>query len=275
MFVVGMTLVAGALPATANAPPTAAADAPREALLDERVLFRDASVDPDGEIVAVAWEFSDGRTLEGSSVTKVLAYAGVHSITLRVRDDDGASAETTFEVLVHAPAMQGRATALRVGDATLGDTGEVRTTQHEDHADAVGEAGRGQLRVAALETSLRTLEHRAVARADIGWAYIPVPIGYVLLTGIEAEAIVGCAYPTIANAKFTQLRLNDGPLVPPGDVAPNTHVALPGGGSLTLNAQEWVGDKLAVTASRHVAADGVVTELARAEAGVSHCPFAG
>lgn len=196
-------------------------------------------------------------------------------MTLRVRDDAGAVASLDVTILVRAPLMQGRAFALEGPDgATFADTGDVETTQQTDHADAVGTFSHGAIRVAGLDASLRTLDARTVARATVESVHVPVPIGYVLVTGIESEAIVGCDFPLMRSVKITQLRLNDAPLVPPGEVPPNTSVALPDGGTLTLNVQERAGDRLASIALRLTDATGArVLEVAHAEAGVTYCPF--
>lgn len=276
-----LVLLASAMPfATGNAPPVPVAEHPTESVLGEPVAFTSQSYDPDGSIVATSWEFSDdGRIYAGSSVVKVLQFAGLHTIVLRVTDDLGAVASREIQVLVHAPIMGGRATAVRAGGATLADTGDVSTTQQETETAADGELRNGGIRIARLSSEVITISDaqgpRAVARADVGYVYIPVPVGYVLVTGIEAESIVGCRFPTIVNAKFSQIRLNDGtPVGLAGDVPPNTQIALPGVGTLVLNAQETTPDgRLAVTALRLVTPAGV-TEVARAEAGVEHCPYA-
>lgn len=263
-----------ALPlAHANAPPTAVADAPSESVLGEPLTFTDLSFDPDGAVVRSEWEFSDGRTLVGRSVTRVLGYAGPHTITLRVTDDSGATASTEVLVVVHAPLMHGRAYALDSPAGAFADTGDVATEQHSTTAAPLGEARHGQLRVAGLDAELRTVENRAIARASVGYVYVPLPIGYLLLTGIESETLATCE-GTMRTAKFTQVRLNDAPLVPPGEVAPNTLVPIPGGGMLVLNAQDAPSaDRLGVTAARLLLPGAAPVDLAHAEAGVTHCPY--
>ncbi|HLE95851.1 MAG TPA: PKD domain-containing protein [Candidatus Thermoplasmatota archaeon] len=273
--VVGL-LASALLPlAHANAPPAVSwTVSPTHALLGEPVTFTDTSVDPDGTIVEVVWEFSDGRSVSGSSVTKSFDFPGRHETRLAVTDDAGATVLVAFEVVVLPTLMEGRASALRVGESRHADTGDVSTDQHSDHEAAVGEARNGGLHASGLLAELLTLDRRAVARADVAYVKIPVPIGYVLATGIEAEAIVGCAYPTILNAKFTQLRLNDGPLVPPGSFAPGTRIDLPGGGSVLLDVRESSAPgRLSVTAMRVDVPGAPPVEVARAEAGVRDCPY--
>lgn len=281
LVLTAVLLVAGVPFASGNAPPVAVANVQATALVGEPIAFVSASYDPDGAIVSTTWEFSDdGRTYSGASVTKVLLFPGLHTIVLRVRDDLGATASKDVQVLVQAPLMKGRATAVRAGDTTLADTGDVSTSQQITQTAAEGELRNGGIRFARLSSEVHTVSDsqgpRAVARADVGYVHIPLPIGYVLVTGIEAEAIVGCSFPTLVNAKFGQIRLNDGnQLGVAGDVPANTQVPLPGVGALVLNAQEMTADgRLAVTALRLETPAGV-TEVARAEAGVEHCPYHG
>jgi PKD repeat protein len=61
------------------------------------------SVDPDGAIASYVWDFGDGQS--GAGVTASHAYpgAGTYTLSLTVTDDDGASAQTTQQVVVVAP----------------------------------------------------------------------------------------------------------------------------------------------------------------------------
>lgn len=275
LALLALALILSTIPyAAANEAPVAVPVAPAEARLNEPIVFSSASYDPDGTIVSTTWEFSDGRMVSGASVTKRLDYPGVHTITLRVTDNLGALTAIEFPVLVHAPTMHGRAYALRVGEDHVADTGDFTTTQHTTTLASVGDTRFGALRFAALDGELRTLDNRAIARATVEHLYIPVPVGYILVTGIESYAVVGCDYPTLLSARFTQVRLNDSPLVPPGEAPPNTAIALPGVGLLELNVQEPVGERMSVVALRFTGLDGSVVEVAHAEGGASHCPFA-
>jgi alpha-tubulin suppressor-like RCC1 family protein/PKD repeat protein len=64
-----------------------------------------ASEDPDGDIVAWAWDFGDGGTSSGETVEHVYTTSGTFTVTLTVADDDGATA-TAFRTLrvSHPPA---------------------------------------------------------------------------------------------------------------------------------------------------------------------------
>lgn len=217
LALLAVALVLSSIPhAGANAAPVAVAVAPAEARLNEPIVFASASYDPDGTIVSTTWEFSDGRMVSGTSVTKRLDYAGLHTITLRVTDDLGALTAIELQVRILPPTMHGRAYALRVGDERFADTGDISTTQHTTTLASIGDTRYGQLRFAALDGELRTLENRAIARATVEHLYIPVPVGYILVTGIESYAVVGCDYPSLLSARFTQVRLNDSPSCRPG-----------------------------------------------------------
>lgn len=260
--------------AAANEAPIAIASFPSEARVGEPIVLTSLSYDPDGEIASTTWEFSDdGRTKSGASVTKAFGWPGLHGVILRVTDDSGAQAQLELRVLVRAPLMHGRAYAALALGETAADTGEVSTTQQDETLATVAEYRSGGLRVSGLDGQVNTYQGRAVARASVGLARIPNPFGYLLVTGVETLSIVGCGEPPLTWARFGQVRLNDAVLVA-GEVPPNTRVDVPGAGTLELNIVETIGDRASVVAIRFTALDGEITELAHAEAGVSHCPYA-
>jgi len=51
-----------------------------------------ASYDPDGTIVSYSWNFGDGKTASGVTVTHVYSAAGRYTVTLTVTDNQGATA---------------------------------------------------------------------------------------------------------------------------------------------------------------------------------------
>lgn len=273
-------LVASSLAhADGNQPPIASGHADAtDVVLGQRVTFISTSTDPDGVIVETAWEFSDGRAVRGAEVTTVFQYPGVHEVRLAVRDDAGAWGNAAFFVLVRAPVLSGRAVALALGDSAYADTGEVRKEYQENETRAaLGEVARGGLRAAALDASVvtYTTPERVVARANVGLVHIPHPLGFFHVTGVEAEARVECATPAVLFSDVAKLRLNDAPIVPPGQVPPNTRVDLPGGVTLVLNEQEGTGAGPARVVALRVLVDGEsVAELGRAEAGIAYCPVA-
>lgn len=269
--VIVLALVLAAPFGAANEAPVAIASASTlEATLFEPVVFTDASTD-DGTIVSAGWTFTDGRIVYGSSVTRAFDYAGIHTIGLEVTDDLGATATTEIQILVRAPLLSGRAYALAAQGTTHADTGEVATTQHSETFASEGAVQNGGLRAAALDSEVLTFNHRAVARGVVGLVHVPVPIGFLHITGAEAEAVATCGDGNWRFAHIEKVRLNDAPIVPHGAPAPNTRVALPGGGELILNAQDGSG----VTAVRILVPGQAPIEIAHAEASVAHCPYVG
>ena len=62
-----------------------------------------ASSDPDGTVTFYAWDFGDGTTATGPSVTHTYASGGDYEVTLSVLDNDGALATTTQTVTADSP----------------------------------------------------------------------------------------------------------------------------------------------------------------------------
>ncbi len=62
-----------------------------------------ASSDPDGTIVAWEWDFGDGTTGSGVVVNHAFPADGTYTVTLTVRDDDGATDSVSHTVQVGAP----------------------------------------------------------------------------------------------------------------------------------------------------------------------------
>lgn len=88
-----------------NVPPTASfvrtpdsGDAPLSVYFDAS-----ASTDVDGAIASYAWDFGDGRTGAGATLTHTYERAGAFAATLTVRDDGGGTAAATRVVDVRSP----------------------------------------------------------------------------------------------------------------------------------------------------------------------------
>jgi serine protease len=62
--------------------------------------FRDASSDSDGSIVSWLWNFGDNVTSSAQNPGHLYAAAGDYIVTLRVTDDDGATAKTSKLIVV-------------------------------------------------------------------------------------------------------------------------------------------------------------------------------
>lgn len=92
-----------------NAPPVAAATGAERGAVDEPLNFdAAASQDPDGALIEHRWDFGDGATAEGVTVVHRYAAPGTYVVTLRVRDDSGASSavdETLLKIVVNDPPV--------------------------------------------------------------------------------------------------------------------------------------------------------------------------
>ena len=69
------------------------------------------SEDPDGFIVKWEWDFGDGNSKVGESVTHTYNTPGTYDVTLRVTDDDGATATASRTITVTAAEEPGGAGA--------------------------------------------------------------------------------------------------------------------------------------------------------------------
>ena len=83
-----------------NRPPTASAGGPYTAFVGSPVAFDgSASSDPDGDALAYAWVFGDGKTGVGAKPMHAYAATGVYGVALTVSDGTAtALATTTVEV---------------------------------------------------------------------------------------------------------------------------------------------------------------------------------
>jgi len=89
---------------TNNQNPVAEAGPDKTALIKEMVQFDGgSSKDPDGYIAAYAWDFGDGSAA-GFSVTHAYTQSGQFTVTLRVTDNEGATAADQLLVVVKAPS---------------------------------------------------------------------------------------------------------------------------------------------------------------------------
>ena len=106
-FEVDQNHAAGPWAGAPNQPPTASlsadptfGEAPLPVSFDAA-----ASADPDGSLVAWDWEFGDGASDSGESVSHTYSAAGDHTVTLTVTDDGGASATATTTITVTAASI--------------------------------------------------------------------------------------------------------------------------------------------------------------------------
>ena len=62
------------------------------------VFFAGTATDPDGYIAAYNWDFGDGATGSGQTVTHTYSVPGIFNVRLTVADNNGATASLTKEV---------------------------------------------------------------------------------------------------------------------------------------------------------------------------------
>ena len=60
------------------------------------------SYDPDGSIVSYSWNFDDGTTASGSSVSHVFNSEGVYTVILRITDNQGVSSPIAYNITAQA-----------------------------------------------------------------------------------------------------------------------------------------------------------------------------
>jgi len=103
--------------------------------VNETITFNAAdSYDPDGYIVNYSWDFGDGNTATGVTVSHAYADNGSYSVTLTVTDNDGAtdSAHATKTVMNRPPVASFTETAEIV------DTDETISFDASDSSDPDG-----------------------------------------------------------------------------------------------------------------------------------------
>ncbi|MEM9935524.1 MAG: PKD domain-containing protein, partial [Bacteroidota bacterium] len=77
------------------------------------------SSDSDGTIVSYSWNFGDGTTLQGESVSHEFTEAGTYTVTLTVTDNDGGEASCSEEVSINGAPVAVCAVSLKSGEAPL------------------------------------------------------------------------------------------------------------------------------------------------------------
>jgi hypothetical protein len=86
-------------------PSSPSISAPSSVVANEAASFNGLnSVAGSGPIVSYGWDFGDGHTASGVSVSHAFASAGTFAVTLTVKDDGGFGYSTTRQVTVASPA---------------------------------------------------------------------------------------------------------------------------------------------------------------------------
>lgn len=87
-------------------PPVAAINGPSSGKVSEPLPFDGTgSKDPDGQIVSYTWEFGDGASAGGFSVSHTYSVSGTYQVTLTVVDNDGLSAQASQVVMIEEPVQ--------------------------------------------------------------------------------------------------------------------------------------------------------------------------
>ncbi|UYZ64948.1 PKD domain-containing protein [Hymenobacter weizhouensis] len=120
-----------------------------------------ASSDPDGTISAYAWDFGDGSTGTGKTVSRTYAAAGTYSARLTVTDNQGATSSTSKTVTVTAPPTA-TAVWLEAESGTISAPMQVLS-------DAAASGGQ-YITVAAGNTSGSTPPTSGIARYNLSLA---------------------------------------------------------------------------------------------------------
>jgi licheninase len=105
----------GGSPPEENAPPTASFTVePQSPTVGEEVTFDASGSSDDGSVASYAWRFSDGSTQKGQTITRTFDESLAnqygeddrYSVTLTVKDDGGATNETSKPVIVRPTSRE-------------------------------------------------------------------------------------------------------------------------------------------------------------------------
>ncbi len=186
--------------APANLPPTASFTVTANTLtatVDGR-----ASSDSDGTIASYAWTFGDGATASGATASRTYAAAGTYTITLTVRDDDGATAVTTRQITVAGTPPPDPPAGVLAEDAfartVAGGWGSATTggawTPSAAASSSVG-SGVGSFAHAAGTTRRAVLSSVSASRVDVraSVALDKAPTGGATVAGVVGRQ-VGTAF---------------------------------------------------------------------------------
>ena len=129
----------GAITFTPNVPPVAEAGDDQAVEVGTTVSFDgSASRDEDGTIVSYSWNFGDGNSAMGVTISNVYGEAGVYEVTLIVTDDDGDTGSDTLTVAVTPPAPSNIPPVAKAGSDRSALIGEEISFDGSASTDADG-----------------------------------------------------------------------------------------------------------------------------------------
>jgi PKD repeat protein len=121
-----------------NLSPTAVISGPVSGLVGETLSFSGAdSADEDGHIVSYAWDWGDGITGNGITMTHVYSVTSSYTVTLTVTDDGGLSDHATQTIQIDEPIINLSPTAV-ISGPTSGLVGETLSFSGADSTDEDG-----------------------------------------------------------------------------------------------------------------------------------------
>jgi PKD repeat protein len=126
-------------PPPPNQPPTAAISGPTNGLVGEPLSFGGrGSSDSDRSIVSYAWDFGDGATGDGISVSHSYSQAGDYQVTLTVTDDGGLTHTAGLTVHIDQPPPPNQPPTAAISGPTSGLVGEPLTFDGSGSNDSDG-----------------------------------------------------------------------------------------------------------------------------------------
>ncbi|MFH0939339.1 MAG: PKD domain-containing protein [Planctomycetota bacterium] len=172
------------------------------------LLSAAGSVDPDGQIVKYSWDFGDGTTGDGFSVTHTYAASGLYFVTLTITDNGGAIVQSVATVLV------GQSLTLKSGSFSV-KFNKINRDRFAIYSKTV--PFDPALSVAGLSASIRlgTTVYRFTLNAKGKCTMAPLNIkldpvkGYlkVVISHTTLDAILARSGATNRNAKLEKLRV--------------------------------------------------------------------
>jgi PKD repeat protein len=121
-----------------NNPPVAVFEMPEFALVEEDVFFNaGGSFDPDNDPLSFSWDFGDGSSVAGVTVSHQFADPGTYEVTLTVSDSN-LSDSSTSALIVDLPVNSVPVAVIQVGPSNVAMAGETLYFNASDSYDPDG-----------------------------------------------------------------------------------------------------------------------------------------